>query len=51
MVDQGGEQDKVFAPHAGQFFSPAEKSDKTTTLKQSVHKPLKIDTDPCGRES
>ena len=29
MVDQGGEQDKVLAPHAGQkFFSPADKSDK-----------------------
>ena len=28
MVDQGGEQDKVLAPHAGQFFSPAEKPDK-----------------------
>ena len=38
MVDQGGEQDKVLAPHVGQFFSPAEKSDKTTTLNQFINR-------------
>ena len=36
MVDQGGEQDKVLAPHARQFFSPSNTADKSDNNNSQI---------------